>query len=516
MTQFQTPILGPEKLCSLVLLVATALLVPSSQADDWPMWGRDGTRNPVTREKGAPLDFAVATRDPDGKITRAAKNVAWEARIGSMSTSGVVVANGLVWIGTNNAHPRDPGFTKDAAVLMCFRESNGEFLWQYLSPRLSDGHWLEDSSWLVMGSAPLVEDDRLWFVSNRCEVICLDIGPLRRGIGTPVVHWKVDLRKQFGVFPHMGGMAFGLSASVAAYKDWLYAVTHNGVGEDYKTVPRPNAPSLICLEKKTGKLVWQDNSPGKNILKSQLSSPVACVIKGKAQVIVGQGDGWLRSFEAATGKLLWKCDLNPKDATWKGPGRGTRNYIVATPVLYEDRIYIGTGQEVVDGTSFGCLYCIDATKEGDVSRELDAGPGKGKPNPNSAVIWHTMGRMPSGVPKYIPERGYLFGGTVASCAIADGLVYAADLDGFLFCFDARTGTLYWTEDINSPTQVAPLWAAGKLYVINEDLLIFAHGKQKKLLSKVELTSFSHSNPVYANGRLYCVLGHNLYAIHEKN
>ena len=69
-------------------------------------------------------------------------------------------------------------------------------------------------------------------------------------------------------------------------------------------------------KKDNGQVVWQDNSPGKNILDGQWSSPLVIETSGRAQVVVPQGDGWLRSFEALTGKLLWKFDINAKTSKW--------------------------------------------------------------------------------------------------------------------------------------------------------------------------------------------------------
>ena len=53
-----------------------------------------------------------------------------------------------------------------------------------------------------------------------------------------------------------------------------------------------------------------------------------------------QGDGWLRSFDALTGKLFWKFDINFKTSHLELGGRGTRNDILATPVYYDGRVYV--------------------------------------------------------------------------------------------------------------------------------------------------------------------------------
>ena len=124
----------------------------AAPAADWPMLGRDNTRNAVSPEKGAPARWQVEERK-DGLHTRPAWNVPWKAQLGSVNFASPVVAGGLVWVGTNNARPRDPKVKGDASVLMCFRERDGRFLWQYVSPRLPSDH--EDASYAGLGCSPL-------------------------------------------------------------------------------------------------------------------------------------------------------------------------------------------------------------------------------------------------------------------------------------------------------------------------------------------------------------------------
>src|SRR5262249_24893323 len=156
--------------------------------------------------------------------------------------------------------------------------------------------------------------------------------------------WKLDMRKELGVFPVGAAMAIGLSCSPgASYKGRLYVTTGNGVGEDRRTVPAPNALSLLCLDRDSGKVLGSDNYPGQNVLHAQWSSPLLIEVKGRPQVVAAQGDGWVRSFDALTGKLLWKFDTNPKAAVWIPDGRSTRNYLVSTPVFYEGRVYVANG-----------------------------------------------------------------------------------------------------------------------------------------------------------------------------
>jgi outer membrane protein assembly factor BamB len=489
-------------------------------AEDWPMWGRDQTRNMVSPEKHPPTDWQIAVTDvKSGAVTQAARNIKWSVHLGSQSRGAPVVANGLVWVGTNNDQPRDPKHQADASVLMCFRESDGKFLGQYVSPRgKGAGAGRGDRPRQSIGSCPLVEGDRLWFITNRWEVVCLDGSPLRRGEREPHEVWKIDLHKEFGVKTDAFTMAAGIAPSLAAsYKDLIYAVTGNSRDQHPLPVSAPDAPSLACLNKNTGQVVWKDSSPGKNIIHIQLSSPLVLEINGRGQVIIGQGDGWLRSFEATTGKLIWKCDLNPKDSKLWGWGSGARSYVMATPVFWANRIYLAIGMAREFAQVEGCLFCIDPTKEGDVSVDLEDTPGRGKRNPNSAVLWHTpRGRLSQELAEKL-ERTFAFGSTMSTCVVHDGLVYAPEMAGFLHCLDAKSGAMYWRQDLYADVWGSPLWVDGKIYLGTADgeVWIFPHGKEKKEPTKINMDSPVYSSPVFANGVLYIMTQNRLYAIQER-
>ena len=125
------------------------------------------------------------------------------------------------------------------------------------------------------------------------------------------------------------------NSSPVSYGDLIFVSTSNGQDESHVNVPSPKAPAIIAVNKKTGKLVWEDNSVNDRILHGQWSSPTVGTIGGVVQVIHGQGDGWIRGYEALTGKKLWEFDLNPKDSVWPK----TRNEVISTPVVYEEKVY---------------------------------------------------------------------------------------------------------------------------------------------------------------------------------
>jgi outer membrane protein assembly factor BamB len=327
--------------------------------------------------------------------------------------------------------------------------------------------------------------------------------------------------------------------------DLVFAVTSNGVDEGHVSIPAPKAPSFIAVEKRSGKLVWEDDSPtrewkalppgivnqplflklvngGRIVAHGQWSNPVYADVAGQEQVIFPGGNGWLRALDPKTGRLLWKFDCNPNNAAFALAGKGERNEIVGTPVVHEGRLYLGVGQDPEHETGVGHLWCIDlvkATAKGKTNPGQDVSPRANNFDPNanvnrdSALAWHFGGPTPKNVAQMM-GRTYYFGRTMSTCAVADGLVYAAELGGYLHCLDARTGEHYWTHDTKSMCWSSPYCVDGKVYFGNDDgtMTVIAHGKKLEVLAELEMPGSLRTTPVAANGTLFVATENQLYAI----
>src|SRR6188768_1024502 len=415
---------------------------------DWPMWGGTPDRNMVSKMTGLPAEWDVKTK----------KNVKWMAELGSQSYGNPVVAGGMVFVGTNNELLRDPGQGGDRGVLMAFRETDGEFMWQQTHVKLESGR-ANDWPFQGVASSPLVVGNRLYYVSNRGVVFCLDTQGFRDGendgpfkdekLTRPTdadVVWSFDMMEQVGSYPH------NLSnSSPVLWNDRIFISTSNGQDESHVHVPSPRAPSIIALGKDNGDLLWEDNSVQDKILHGQWSTPSVGTIGGVVQVIHGQGDGWVRGFEAKTGKKLWEFDTNPKDSVWPK----TRNEVISTPVIFENVVYIANGQDPEHGEGVGHLYAIDPTKTGDITQ--------------TGMIWHFDKIRRS----------------ISTAAIKDGLIYLADFSGFLHCLDLKTGKPYWTHDMFAAIWGSPMLINDKIYLGDEDgdVIVDEHGKTFKLVSE---------------------------------
>ena len=466
------------RLSKLILILIGCLVTAFAADSDWPMWGGSPQRNMFSPVKNLPSTWDAAT----------GKNIKWKADLGSTSYGNPTVSDGKVFVGTNNDNPRNPNITGDRGILMCFRETDGKFLWQAVHDKLEAGYdWPEQG----VCSSPAVEGKRLYYVTNRGELVCLDTEGFMDGKNdgafqaetdkSPTdadVIWKLDMMKELGIIQH--NMA---NSSPAIWGDLIFLETSNGQDENHEKIVAPLAPSFIAVDKNTGKVAWKDNSPGNHILHGQWSSPALGEVSGTMQVFFPGGDGVLYGFEAKTGKKLWSFDLNPKNAVWPK----TRNYIISTPVFYEGKIFLAAGQDPENGEGVGHMYCIDPSKSGDISQ--------------TGQIWH-----------YDKIRR-----SVSTAAIADGLVYITDFTGFLHCLDIGSGKPYWTYDMLAAIWGSPFAADGKIYLGDEDgdLVVFQAGKEQKKLSEINMGNAVYGTPIAANGVLYIMTRTALYAIHTQ-
>ena len=470
---------------SLALLVSLSLggLTLIARSDpatkDWPMWGGTADRNMLSSMKGLPTTWDVKTK----------KNVRWVAELGSQTYGNPVVSNGVVLVGTNNEAMKDPAVKGDKGIVMAFRESNGELLWQAVHDKLAAGR---ANDWPYQGvcSSPLVENGIAYYVSNRGELMAVDLDGFRDKTNDGLVKdekqqretdvdviWRYDMMEELGVLQH--NMA---NSSPVVFENLIYVSTSNGQDESHVNVPSPKAPAIIAVDKTTGKLVWEDNSVGEKVLHGQWSSPAVARIGDVMQVVIGQGDGWVRSFEAKTGKKLWEFDLNPKDSVWPK----TRNEVISTPIILDNVVYIANGQDPEHGEGVGHLYAIDATKRGDITK--------------TGQLWH-----------YGDIRR-----SISTGALYNGILFYSDFSGFLHAIDAKTGKQFWKHDMFAAIWGSPMVIDGKVYLGDEDgdVAILAADRTMKLIAENNMGSSVYSTAVPANGSIYLVNRNELFALAE--
>jgi len=535
--------------CRTCLRVLCVLCVASAVAAgaDWPQWGGTGGRNMVSPERNLPDSFEPGRKSSKGSgiDLKTTKNVKWVARMGSYAYGNPTVAGGRVFVGTDDTTLGGRrGLTRTRAGLVkCLDQGTGKLLWQLVVPkrtRLPKGAHFGHQH-LGVCSSPTVDGDRVYVVTSACEVVCLDVkgqadgndGPFKdegqymvppgkkpvklTGADADII-WRFDMIDELSVVPHDAA-----SCSVLVHDGVVYTGTSNGVDGPHKKMVAPQAPSLVALDKKTGRLLATDNEKiGTRMWHAQWAPPSLGKVGGRALVFFGGGDGVCYAFEALAGgpnapkapkkkpghlKKVWSYDCNPPDYRLrdgkpipyydgdKRKKRGNKNdglyvgpsQIIATPVFHKNRVYVAIGQDPLHGRGKGMLHCIDASKTGDITR--------------TGRIWSYDGLDRS----------------ISTVAISDGLVYAADVAGRLHCLDADTGKCYWVHETKAETWGSPMVADGKIYLgTKRNLFVLTAGKEKpKLLAGIRLGSPIYGTPVPANGVLHVVSQRYLWAVERK-
>jgi outer membrane protein assembly factor BamB len=510
---------------------------------DQPQWGQAWSRNMVSSEKGLPDSF-----DP-----QTGQNIRWMARLGTESHSTPIIARSRVLIGTNNNEPRDSKHQGDRGVLMCFDEKDGRLLWQLVAPKREEDPYHD---WPNSGisSPATVEGDRVYIVSNRGDVLCLDLDGLANGNDGPFqdegaymtprpspvnqkaelvapeseirnpkseiggsfalrtphsalvtpglldadILWRFNLTTDAGIWSHDAA-----HSSILIRGDHLYLNSGTGVDNTHKRIRTPNAPSLVVLDKRTGRLLARENERNASrIFHCTWSSPSLGDVNGRPLIFFAGGDGIVYAFGPVTDDVLritndgvpnlnrvWRFDFDPaapkenvhlyNSNRQEGPSN-----IYGMPVFHDGRVFVAGGGDLFWGKNEAWLKCIDATQTGDIT--------------HTGEVWAYP----------------LVKHTVSTPAIYDGLVFIADVGRTVHCVDGATGKPHWTHELKGDIWASPLVADGKVYLGTRrgDFWVFAARQEKKILSTVELGSPISATATAANGTLYVATMKHLYAV----
>ncbi len=542
------------------ITAGAALLAATSSGADWPQWGRTADRNMISPETGLPDLRAPAGEDTTYFTSEENPCVKWKVRLGMTTWGNPTATGGRVFVGTS-------GPNREGGAIKCFDAATGDLVWQLICPArkfptpLRPEKYEQYSPWdylvathaqtLGWGvcSSTTVDGDQAYALTQRGEVVCLDVHGLANGNQGPFLDearykagdglapvaleatdadilWTYDIWTEV-----MSRPADTFSNAALIHGDVLYISTCNGIERwpgwygKPAAPPSPNAPNLIALDKRTGRLLATDaENIGTRMLHGQWSPPSLGEVNGKTLVFYGGGDGLCYAFEALKDvpqqpvklRKVWSYDCNlPEykgigvdnyslgdiDVVRQAPGdkeaikRDLEKHrdadgrllamseIVGSPVFHGNRVYVAIGRDPRHGPGRGALHCIDATGNGDISQ--------------SGRIWcyDQIDR------------------TLSTPSVADGLVYIPDLTGPLHCLDADTGRCCWTFDTGNETWGSTLVADGKVYLVTKKSFhVLATGKEKKVLSSIRIGA--DCTPIVADGVVYVLLRGTLYALHQ--
>lgn len=471
-------------------------------------WNMCDSRNMIAEGSGLPIEINES-------------NTLWKVRLGSHQYTIPVISDGRIFLGLNDDGLKNGSRFRatQGGLVMCLEEKTGKMLWQMPMPRIRlKGHFFNHVNCGVC-STPIIDGDRMYLIGSRGEILCMDVKGQSDGNAGPYVDelayisevltveekklipedgdiiWSYNFIKELEVFPQ------DISGStLLMHGNMLFACTSHGLMEDHVHIANTTAPSLIVIDKRDGHLIARDRTTiAENMLHGQWSSPSLGMVDGRPLVFYGGGDGFCYAFELPYEttedgsvqdlRVVWSRDCSLPQYRFRDGAKvpyATRHNkspvgpseITGVPVFYENRVYVTAGQDPLHGPGESELTCLDAV--------------------TGSILWQSP----------------LVGRSLCTVAISKGLLYVADYNNNMHCFDAWTGERYWVHDIEGGAWTSsPLAVDGKVYICTEKnrFFVFKEGKEKVLLNKQVLPSTAIT-PVIVNGVFYLPLQNALMAV----
>ncbi len=400
---------------------AFAQLTTPAALNNWPQW-RGPEMTGVAPKGNPPTEWSEE------------KNVKWKIEVPGDSTATPIVWGDKVFVTSaiktdREGEPAPPpaefaatsaepakgkrGFRTSGEapknifefVTLCYDRATGKEIWRHVANEAvpHEGHHPDGS---YSSASPSTDGQRLYVSFGSFGVYCYDLeGKLL---------WKRDLGRMWTF------NSFGEGASPVIYGDNVI------VNWDHQ-----GGSFLICLDAATGETRWKIDREE----TTTWATPLVLDAAGHVQVIL-HGSTRVRSYDLATGELIWACG-------GQGPSA------IPTPVSDGTRVFAMTG--FITNT----LYAIPLNSTGDITED------------ETKVAWKSR---KIGTP-YVPSP----------LLVGDLLYFTAGNKGILSCYNAATGEpVVEKQRLEGIANIyaSPVEAAGHIYVTSREgnTVVFETGK----------------------------------------
>jgi outer membrane protein assembly factor BamB len=396
-----------RSLFALFALTALAIAMPATAAD-WPQW-QGPERTAMSKETGL-----LKSWPKDGPP------LAWKVKGLGGGYTTPSIAQGKIF---------GMSYKGNDETVWALNEKDGKEIWSVKIADKGKAGYNEGSR-----CTPTVDGDRLYVLGISSDVLCLDAASGK-------TLWQKNLKKDY-----KGQMMSG----------WGYSESPLIDGDKVIVTPGGKDSTLVALNKKDGALIWKSQVPQGD--GAAYSSVIAADVQGVRQYIQFIGRGVV-GVAAADGKFLWRYDK---------PHNGTAN--ISTPIYHDGHVFAASGY----GTGGGL---VKLTREGTGNFKADE-------------VYFTK------------QMQNHHGGMV----LLDGHIYGNN-QGQLACIEFLTGNVKWNE--RKPGKGSIAYADGHLYYRNEGgPIVLVEANPKEYVEKGRFNQPERSgknawpHPVIANGKLY--------------
>jgi outer membrane protein assembly factor BamB len=416
--------------------------------DDWSRWR--GPNDDGMARGDVPLQWS------------ATKNIAWKVPVPGRGFSSPVIWGNKLFLTTavpvGAATPEDTGSGGGGSRrgagggaglgptysfrVMCFDRNSGKLLWDREAAKTAPHEGYHGRYGSFASNTPVTDGKHLIAFFGSRGVYAYDLDGKRIwGKQFPPMTMRLSFGE--GVAPVLDGNSL------------------------YLKFDQEKDSSLVVLDKNTGKELWRVSRDE----PSSWSPPLIVTHAGRKQAVVSASNK-VRSYDAATGKLIWES-----------AGLGTN--VIPAPVTMNGAVYVMSGHRDPN------LLAIRLGEEGDLTG-------------SDSILWKN-------------DRGNSY---TPSPVLHDGKLYLLTDTGMLSCLNAKTGEAYYRQQrLPKPYnfKASPVGVNGKLYLASEegDVIVVKMGEKYEVLATNMMPDQSFiSSPAVAEGSLYLRSQDTLYCIRQ--
>lgn len=223
-------------------------------------------------------------------------------------------------------------------------------------------------------------------------------------------------------------------------------------------------PFVVALKASDGSVRWKVDRHSTFPRTFSFATAAYTEFKGRKQII-SPASGFVASYDPKDGKELWRA----RYGGWS---------VIAKPVFLDDLTFISTGYEAPT------VIAVRMDGTGDVT--------------DSHIAW-TLRRGAPNTPSFL--------------ILGQELYLLAD-NGVLSCVDAKTGTAHYQERACGQSSASPVFADGRIYLLDEQGLgvVVAPGKEFKKLAENDLKERTLASYAVTDGALFIRSEENLFRI----
>jgi outer membrane protein assembly factor BamB len=424
------------------LLIPCALFAAD---DDWPRWR--GPNDDGMARGDVPLEWSDT------------KNIAWRMQDPGRGFSSPVIWGDKIFLTTAAPtqgapapaapQPSERGAGGGAGagiehkfVVLCLDRHTGKILWEHVAKVATPHEGYHRRYGSFASNSPVTDDKHLYAFFGS------------RGLYKYDLNGKLIWEKQFS--PMRMRLQFGEGSAAVLDGDTLFLKFDQEEGS-----------YMLALDKQTGKEIWRATRDE----ISSWSAPLVIGHNGAKQVVVSASNK-VRSYDAATGKLIWET-------------AGLGSNVIPAPVAANGLVYVMSGHRQPN------LLAIRLGREGDLTG-------------TDAIAWTN-------------NRGNPYS---SSPVLHENKLYFVTDSGMLSCLNALTGEAYYLQQRLPKAynfKSSPVGANGRLYLATEDddVVVVKMGEKYEVLATNTLTDQMFiATPAIAGGSLYLRSQDALYCIRE--